>query len=74
MKKNNTYHLLSSILKILKMMTEAGAEIYRVEESAKLIFASYGFENIDVTLSKVHRWNRFSRPSSLPVLNRRHRR
>ncbi|MBE6777315.1 MAG: threonine/serine exporter family protein [Ruminococcaceae bacterium] len=48
MEKNNTYHLLSSILKILKMMTEAGAEIYRVEESAKLIFASYGFENIDV--------------------------
>lgn len=48
MEKNSTYHLLSSILKILKMMTEAGAEIYRVEESAKLIFAAYGFENVDV--------------------------
>lgn len=48
MEKNNTYHLLSGILKILKMMTEAGAEIYRVEESAKLIFDAYGFENVDV--------------------------
>lgn len=48
METKNTYHLLSSILKILKMMTEAGAEIYRVEESAKHIFSAYGFKNIDV--------------------------
>ena len=48
MEKNNTYHLLSNILKILKMMTEAGAEIYRVEESANHIFSAYGYKNIDV--------------------------
>ncbi len=48
MESNNTYHLLSNVLKILKMMTEAGAEIYRVEESAKLVFTAYGFKNVDV--------------------------
>lgn len=48
MERNNTYHLLSCILKILKMMTEAGAEIYRVEESAKLIFKAYDFKDVDV--------------------------
>ena len=48
METNSTYRLLSSILKILKMMIEAGAEIYRVEESAKHIFLAYGFKNIDV--------------------------
>ncbi len=46
--ENNTYRLLSSVLRILKMMTEAGAEIYRVEESAKHIFSAYDYKNIDV--------------------------
>ena len=45
---SNTKPLLSSVLNILKLMVESGAEIYRVEESAKLIFKSYGFKNIDV--------------------------
>lgn len=48
MESNNTYHLLSSVLKILKMMTESGAEIYRVEESATAIFMAYGFKNVDI--------------------------
>lgn len=48
MESNSTYHLLSSILKILKMMTESGAEIYRIEESANLIFKAYGFKDVDV--------------------------
>ncbi len=48
MESNNTYHLLSSVLKILKMMTESGAEIYRVEDSAKSIFTAYGFKNVDI--------------------------
>lgn len=48
MESNSTYHLLSSVLKILKMLTESGAEIYRVEESAKHIFSAYGYKNVDV--------------------------
>ncbi len=48
MDSKKTYHLLSSILKILKMMIEAGAEIYRIEESANMIFRAYGFKNVDV--------------------------
>ncbi len=48
MESNSTYHLLSGILKILKMMTEAGAEIYRIEESATMIFKAYGFKNVDI--------------------------
>lgn len=48
MESENTYKLLTAVLNILKMMTEAGAEIYRVEESAKLIFKAYGFKNVDV--------------------------
>lgn len=48
MESKNTYHLLSSILKILKTMTESGAEIYRVEESAVMIFTAYGFKNVDI--------------------------
>ena len=48
METNNTHHLLSAVLKILKMMVEAGAEIYRIEESATMIFTSYGFKNIDI--------------------------
>lgn len=40
--------LLSLVLDILKMMTEAGAEIYRVEESAVRIFRAYGIKQVDV--------------------------
>lgn len=48
MKYNETHEMLSSILEILKMLTEAGAEIYRVEESAVRIFEAYGAKNVDV--------------------------
>lgn len=48
MENNTIYHLLSSVLEILKMMIEAGAEIYRVEESANHIFSAYGYKNVDV--------------------------
>ena len=48
MKQEDTYRLLSKVLEILKMMTEAGAEIYRVEESASRIFSAYGVKNADV--------------------------
>lgn len=48
MEINSTHHLLSQILTILKLMVEAGAEIYRVEESAKLIFGAYNFKNVDI--------------------------
>lgn len=48
MRSNETYPMLSSILEILKMLTEAGAEIYRVEESAVRIFEAYGAKNVDV--------------------------
>lgn len=40
--------LLSNVLEILKMMTEAGAEIYRVEESATRIFEAYGVKSADI--------------------------
>ncbi|MBE6787764.1 MAG: threonine/serine exporter family protein [Ruminococcaceae bacterium] len=48
METNSIYRLLSSVLEILKMMVEAGAEIYRVEESANHIFSAYGYKNVDV--------------------------
>lgn len=48
MKGNETYPMLSNILEILKMLTESGAEIYRVEESAVRIFEAYGAKNVDV--------------------------
>lgn len=44
----NTYKLLTCLLQILKMMTESGAEIYRVEESANKMLASYNVKNVDV--------------------------
>lgn len=48
MKNDNAHALLSSILELLKMMTEAGAEIYRIEDSANHIFNAYGFKNVDI--------------------------
>ena len=48
MKQDGTYQLLSQVLEILKMMTESGAEIYRIEESASRIFAAYGVKSVDV--------------------------
>jgi len=47
-KQDDTYQRLSLVLEILKMLTEAGAEIYRVEESATRIFAAYGVKNADI--------------------------
>lgn len=47
--QDKSYHkLLSCVLEILKMMIESGAEIYRVEESANIIFRAYGIKNADV--------------------------
>ena len=40
--------MLSCLLDIMGMMVEAGAEIYRVEESARRICAAYGIEKVDV--------------------------
>lgn len=48
MQKSQNYQLLSSVMEILKMLAESGAEIYRVEESANKIFSAYGIKNIDV--------------------------
>ena len=50
-----TNKLLSYILEILKMMVEAGAEIYRVEESATRICEAYGLgeANIFATTSNI---------------------
>ena len=48
MKYDGSHLLLSSVLEILKMMTEAGAEIYRIEESATRILNAYGVLNADV--------------------------
>ena len=39
---------LSSVLDILKTMTESGAEIYRIEEGAERIFKAYGAKKTDV--------------------------
>lgn len=41
MKSKEMDQLLSCVLEILKLMTEAGAEIYRIEESATRIFETY---------------------------------
>lgn len=48
MKENETYQMLSCILKILKLMIESGAEIYRAEESAIRIFEAYSVKTTDV--------------------------
>lgn len=40
--------LLGSIMKISRMMVEAGAEIYRVEESVMRMCAAYGVKRTDV--------------------------
>jgi uncharacterized membrane protein YjjP (DUF1212 family) len=48
MQMNPNHQLLSSVMEILKMLAESGAEIYRVEESANKIFSAYGIKNIDV--------------------------
>ncbi len=48
MQQNQNHKLLSSVMEILKMLAESGAEIYRVEESANKIFSAYGIKNIDV--------------------------
>ena len=55
MTQTETNKLLSYILEILKMMVEAGAEIYRVEECATRICASYGLgeANIFATTSNI---------------------
>ena len=45
---NKTDQLLSCLLDILGMMVEAGAEIYRVEESARRVCSAYGIAKIDV--------------------------
>lgn len=39
---------LSVILELLKTMTQSGADIHRVEESAQRIFTAYGIPNVDV--------------------------
>ncbi len=39
---------MAYLLEILKLMTESGAEIYRVEESAQHICAAYGMKSVDV--------------------------
>lgn len=44
----DTNRLLSYLLDIMGMMVEAGAEIYRVEESAKRVCSAYGIEKVDV--------------------------
>jgi len=43
-----TNRLLSYLLDIMGMMVEAGAEIYRVEESAHRVCESYGINKVDV--------------------------
>lgn len=48
MENNQTYRLLSCGLEILKMLVEAGAEIYRVEESAVKMLTTYGAKHVDV--------------------------
>ena len=40
--------LLSYLLDIMGMMVEAGAEIYRVEESAHRVCDAYGIKKVDV--------------------------
>lgn len=48
MSMSENHQLLSSVMEILKMFAESGAEIYRVEESANKIFSAYGIKNVDV--------------------------
>ena len=48
MTDNYSQKTLSSVLDVLKTITEAGAEIYRIEEGAERIFKAYGAKNVDV--------------------------
>lgn len=48
MRYNEAHKYLSAILDLLKTMTEAGAEIYRIEESAVRMLEAYGVQNADV--------------------------
>ncbi len=48
MSKTGTGQLMAGVLEILQMMIEAGAEIYRAEESALRIFKAYAFSRVDV--------------------------
>lgn len=40
--------LMAAVLEILSMMTQSGAEIYRVEESATRMFLPYNVKSVDV--------------------------
>lgn len=48
MNEKDLNQYLSVILELLKTMTQAGADIHRVEESAQRIFAAYGFADVDI--------------------------
>lgn len=48
MSTTRTGQLMSGVLEILQLMIEAGAEIYRAEESALRIFKAYDYSRVDV--------------------------